>query len=290
MHQISLHTLAATAIIAMAIPLTAQISPCQQTAPCPVNPPKPPKLLSFTAEIKIHSVQTLADGTTITRDSKEQQARDSQNRYFSSRTNPFAIANEAADAFVFSNAHDPVDGTQTNWDSRTRKATVLKMPSRDQQHGCWASSSGGRWNFGPMPPQPRPAPSLGIGTGGGFITGAVASVGPSGPPPVRPRPTNEDLGTAVIMGLEAHGTRMTITTPVGAIGNDKPLVRTTETWTAPGLPTPLRQISSDPRTGTETREVVSLDLSEPPLSTFQPPEGYEITVDELHEVPCQTAP
>ena len=285
MHQISLHTFAASAIIAMTIPLTAQIAPCQQTAPCPVNPPKPPKLLSFTAEIKIHSVQTLADGTTITHDSKEQQARDSQNRYFSSRTNPFAIGGSADDAFTFSNAHDPVDGTQTNWDSRTRKATVLKMPSRDQQHGCWASSSGGRWNFGPMPPMPRPAPS-----GGGMIIGPVASVGSFVPPSVRPRPTNEDLGTAVIMGLEAHGTRMTITTPVGEIGNDKPLVRTTETWTAPGLLMPLRQNTFDPRTGTETREVVSLDLSEPPLSTFQPPEGYEITVDELHEVPCQTAP
>jgi hypothetical protein len=97
----------------------------------------------------------------------------------------------------------------------------------------------------------------------------------------------EDLGTIVIMGLEAHGTRMTMTTPAGEIGNDKPLVRITETWSAPGLLIPLRQITTDPRTGTDTREVVSLDLSEPPLSTFQPPDGYEITVDELHEVPCQ---
>ena len=89
------------------------------------------------------------------------------------------------------------------------------------------------------------------------------------------------------MGLEAHGTRMTITTPIGEIGNDKPLVHSTEVWNAKGLPLPLRQIISDPRSGTEIREVVSLDLSEPPLSTFQPPEGYEIIVDELHEVPCQ---
>jgi hypothetical protein len=89
------------------------------------------------------------------------------------------------------------------------------------------------------------------------------------------------------MGLEAHGVRMTITTPAGEVGNDRPLVRTTETWTAPGLLFPLRQIMTDPRSGTETREVVSLDLSEPPVSTFQPPEGYEIQVDEMHEVPCQ---
>jgi hypothetical protein len=38
--------------------------------------------------------------------------------------------------------------------------------------------------------------------------------------------------------------------------------------------------------GTETSEVIGLDLSEPPLSTFQPPEGYDIQVDEMREVPC----
>ena len=90
------------------------------------------------------------------------------------------------------------------------------------------------------------------------------------------------------MGLEAHGTRMTITTPVGEVGNDKPLVHTNEIWVAPGLPIPLRETTTDPRTGTRTSEVVSLDLSEPPVSTFQPPEGYEIHVDEMHEVPCQS--
>jgi hypothetical protein len=88
------------------------------------------------------------------------------------------------------------------------------------------------------------------------------------------------------MGLEAHGTRITFTTPAGEIGNDRPLVHTTEVWTTPGLLVPLRQITTDPRMGTETREVIGLDLGEPPLSTFQPPEGYDIQVDEMREVPC----
>jgi len=299
MHKTCLHTLTASAIIAIAISLAAQNAPCQQTVPCPVNPPAPPKPLSFTAEIKIHSVQTLGDGTTITHDSKELHARDSQGRFLTSRTgNPFsfgnpAFGNPAEDAITTANANDPVDGTQSLWDSRSKKARVLKMPPRDQQHGCWANSSGtSRWNYGGMPTQPPVAASssVGIGTGGGIgiVAGAVASVGPMGPVPARPRPTQEDLGSAVIMGLEAHGIRMTFTTPVGEIGNDKPLIRTTEIWNAKGLPLPLREIVSDPRSGVQTREVVSLDLSEPPLSTFQPPEGYEITVDELHEVPCQS--
>ena len=287
MHQIGLHTLAASAIFAIAIPLPAQNAPCQQTAPCPVNPPKQPKPLSFTAEIKIHSVQTLADGTTITRDGKELHARDSQNRSFNSRTNPFGPKDPAVDAYSWSNANDPVEGTQTNWDSRNRKARVLKMPPRDQQHGCWVSASGGQLNFNWRPtthPPPTSGPSMGTGAGGGNVTAFTTS---STAPPSRLLPlVSEDLGTAVIMGIEAHGTRTTISTPAGVIGNDKPIFRTNEVWVAPGLGIPLRQIITDPRTGSETREVLSLDLSEPPLSTFQPPEGYEITVDEFHEVPC----
>jgi hypothetical protein len=294
MHRIGLRALAAFAVIAFAVPLTAQNAPCQQTAPCPVNPPKP--LLSYTAEIRIHSVQTLADGTTITRDSKEFAARDSQGRFLSSNTgSPFGLGNSRGDEFTSGNANDPVDNTQTNWDSRSRKARVLKMPPIGERHGCWASDSETtRMNFGPGLPQPRPASgsSVGVGTGGGIGTGdgsMILSTGLFAPAPVRfhPATATEDLGTAVIMGLEAHGTRTTTTTSVGEVGNDKPLVHTTETWTAPGLLFPLRQISTDPRTGTETREVVSLDLSDPPLSTFQPPEGYEITADEMREVACQ---
>jgi hypothetical protein len=286
MHKIGLRTLSASAIIATAIPLTALNARSQQTPGVPQVPPQ--KQLSFTAEIKTHSVQTLADGTTITHDSKKLRARDSQGRSLNVASGtPYQLGNSSEEAFTWSNANDPVDSTQTNWDSRTRKATVLKMPSRDQQRGCWVSSSGGRWNFSPRPAQTRPTPSVGVGTGESLIAGPVISIRPFAPP-VRPRPTNEDLGTAVIMGLEAHGTRMTITTPVGEVGNDKPLVHTNEIWVAPGLPIPLRETTTDPRTGTRTSEVVSLDLSEPPVSTFQPPEGYEIHVDEMHEVPCQS--
>lgn len=288
MHKIGLRTLSAFAVIAFAIPLAAQKTVCPQTGPCPVNLPKPPKLLSYKAEIKIHSVQTLADGTTITRDSNELAARDSQGRFLSSRTGPFALGNSADDTITSANANDPVDGTRSNWNSRTRKATVIKMPPGDQLRGCWVSDSGTTsMSFGGQR-LAQPPPTGSIGTGSGLAGGSItASVGPLSTPPIRPRPTKEDLGTAAIMGLEAHGTRMTFTTPVGEIGNDRPLVRSTETWTAPGLFLPLRQITNDPRTGTETREVVSLDLSEPPISTFQPPEGYEIQVDEMHEVPCQ---
>jgi hypothetical protein len=46
-------------------------------------------------------------------------------------------------------------------------------------------------------------------------------------------------------------------------------------------------VNDSPQGGKTTTEVVRLDLSEPPLSTFQPPEGYEVVIEELHQVTCQ---
>jgi hypothetical protein len=46
-------------------------------------------------------------------------------------------------------------------------------------------------------------------------------------------------------------------------------------------------VTDDPRTGKRTRELVELSQSEPDPATFQPPEGYEVVTQELHEVPCQ---
>jgi hypothetical protein len=92
---------------------------------------------------------------------------------------------------------------------------------------------------------------------------------------------------ATIQGLEAKGTRVTSVIPAGQMGNDNPITTTQELWRAPGFRFPLREIYDDPRTGKRTREVVSLTIGEPDLSLFQPPEGYEVVNEEMHEVPCQ---
>ena len=92
------------------------------------------------------------------------------------------------------------------------------------------------------------------------------------------------------MGIEVHGYRMTLTTAAGQIGNDQPLVRTTESWMAPSLGIELRSTTDDPQSDKMTRELVSLDLNEPDPSTFQPPDGYEVKVEEMHPVACRQGP
>jgi hypothetical protein len=245
---------------------------------------------AYTAELKITSVQKLVDGTTISRETREMRARDSQGRFLHTNSS-FPNMNigfpdpGARSSVTWTNVSDPVEGTQITWDSQNKRARVIKLPPADQRQGCWATDAGNfRVSYGPSSQRVTATQGAGLGTG---VSAAIA-VMPNGtiPRPLRQTPAREDLGTATIMGIKAHGYRSTFTTPVGEIGNDRPLVRTNESWTAPGFDFPLRQVDTDPQSGTRTTEVVSLDLSEPDRATFQPPDGYEVVVDELHEVAC----
>jgi hypothetical protein len=221
------------------------------------------RLQAYTAEFKETRVQTLANGTTITRETSTTEARDSQGRSVS-------ISTQQRDGQAsFTNVHidDPVAGTRVDWNSQAKKVTVVKLPPADERHGCWNSAAGRLTvNYDPQSESVNP-PLV----------------------PARPsqheRPVFEDLGTTSILGIEAVGRRSTTTTPAGAVGNDEPLVTITEIWTAQGYPFSLRRLRDDPRMGKEDRELVRLDQGEPDTSLFQPPEGYEIVTDDM--VPCK---
>jgi hypothetical protein len=99
----------------------------------------------------------------------------------------------------------------------------------------------------------------------------------------------EDLGADTIMGVAVRGSRTTITTSAGAMGNDQPLVSTEEIWMAPSLGLVLRSTNDDPRMGKTNLEAVSLDLNPPDPALFQPPAGYELVTEEMQPVACQSA-
>jgi hypothetical protein len=228
----------------------------------------------YTAELKTTTVQLLANGATITRESTEVRAVDSQQRTYTSRTESRGSADQLP--FTWANVEDPVESTQANWDSQTKTARVIKLPPEAERHGCWATDSGNmRMGYGPATPEEMAAARQRIKA---MIPVSATRAS---------QPKTEDLGTTTIEGVEAHGQRFTNTIPVGQMGNDKELVTTNESWFAPSLGFELRSVNDDPRSGRSVTEVTHLDLSEPPLSSFQPPEGYEVTVEELHQVPCQ---
>jgi YD repeat-containing protein len=274
----------ALAAIAAAVPASAQLVSANH-APEPAAP--------YTAEFKITRVQTLANGATITHESKQIMARDSQGRTLNANT-PLSAADDQPENTI-TVVHDPANNTQTTWDSRSRRVRVLKMAPRGAQ-GCWSTVTGNSTSEvgGTMSTTVSGAAGSGAGAGSSALNVRLPdnpAAGPASVPRSEPvRPVREDLGTDTFLGVEVKGTRVTRTVPVGQIGNDVPLVTVSEMWSAPSLGLTLRDITDSAQSGKSTREAVSLDLGEPDPSLFQPPEGYEVTTEEMHPVACRQTP
>jgi hypothetical protein len=206
----------------------------------------PAARLPYTAEFKISRVQTLASGATITHESTQVIALDSQGRRMTATTDLPLAGDQTPITRV--TVMDPVARTNSSWTVPGQKATVIQMPAPGvSRTGC--------------------------------LTNMQVRLPDNQTQPERPKPIMEDLGTQTINGVEARGRRVTTTTPAGAIGNDAPLTSITETWTAfaPGLRGLfVRRVLDNPQTGKTTRELTNFTQAEPDASVFQPPEGYEI--------------
>jgi hypothetical protein len=91
------------------------------------------------------------------------------------------------------------------------------------------------------------------------------------------RTPGESLGKQVMEGVNAEGTRFVSTIDVGAIGNDRPIQITSESWYSADLQMVIMSKHSDPRTGDETFRVANISRSEPAAYLFQLPVGYQIS-------------
>jgi hypothetical protein len=214
--------------------------------------------LPYSAEFKTTRVQTLADGSTITHETTEVMARDSEGRTY--QLSSSASQGEDQRMHTSVDIDDPVAKTSTHWFVPGRRVTVDHRVDLGAAHtGCGVS-----------------------------ISAQVAA--PEQTEEQTIKPAQEDLGKQTFQGIEARGSRKTISYPEGTIGNSAPLVASFEVWfsSTPGLSgINVHQVSDDPRMGKTTRELVKFTQGEPDLSMFQPPDGYETLTQETHgEVRC----
>ena len=86
----------------------------------------------------------------------------------------------------------------------------------------------------------------------------------------------ESLGTQTINGAVAEGTRTTHIIPAGQIGNEKALQVIFERWYSADLQIVLKSTRSDPRFGTTTYTVTSLQRTEPAATLFTVPAEYTV--------------
>ena len=94
--------------------------------------------------------------------------------------------------------------------------------------------------------------------------------------PENPNIKTESLGTQVIGGVTAQGTRITRTIPAGQVGNQAPIVSVTERWYSPELQTDVMRKQVDPQFGEMTFQLTNIVRSEPDASLFQVPPNYAI--------------
>jgi hypothetical protein len=201
----------------------------------------------FTATVSVQNSQVLADGNQIQNTSTGTLARDSQGRTRRDLTLPAIgpVATAGKSAPHVSMINDPVG-----------KVHYMLDPDKKEAH----QMSGHRHKGG----------------GHGGPAGAAVLAGSRGEEADQANVTSNSLGTKTINGVSATGTLATRTIPAGAIGNQKPIVITTERWYSAELQTVVLTKTSDPRMGEFVRQLSNIQRQEPDASLFQVPADYTI--------------
>jgi hypothetical protein len=197
----------------------------------------------YSATRKTTRVQTLANGTTINRETIVKEARDSMGRTYREihqEAQEGAEENDFATVLVF----DPVNRVSISWNTRIKQATINHMPDLEQARS--EATTMPMIETRPRETAPASAPQM------------------------------ERLGVQTINGVSATGIRVTRVIPAGKEGNDQPITITTETWRSTELRVVVRNIDDDPRSGLTTTELTDIEQDEPSPSLFQAPEGYTV--------------
>lgn len=216
----------------------------------------------YQAEAVTEFVQTLADGNRIVRKSSSTVARDGEGRtrreHGLAAVGPMLAGGpELKSIFI----NDPVAGVSWVLEPGEKVARKMTRPGAGLPHEGVVKFAGPDGARGETIFIRRP----GEGPGGrGLFTKAL------------PKPETEDLGTKTMEGVEAKGTRTTVTIPAGEMGNEKPLVIVTERWFSPELNTVVMSRHSDPRMGETTFRLTQVSRGEPERSLFEVPADYTV--------------
>jgi hypothetical protein len=208
----------------------------------------------YSAEVVNETSQTLSDGNHIFRRTTSRVYRDSEGRTRREEDRP-----NGPPGITIS---DPVAGT--SWTLDVDRRTARQSAFFPRVFGGTVNRNGELERLNVL--INGQLASFVTAVGDAFVVGR-----PNG------QTVEEKLSPRTIEGVHVEGTRRTMTIPAGAIGNERPIVVTSEEWTSPELKAQLLSESNDPRTGTSTYKLVNLKRAEPAASFFQVPSDYTIT-------------
>ena len=256
----------------------------------------------YSAQAVTEITQTLSDGNRIVNKSTASVYRDSEGRTRREQTlraiGPFANEGEPPQSIFIS---DPVAGVSYSLEPRThvaRKMTPMRFefkgtpfeykvgpppPPFEFKGGTPPPSPGGEKPDASGGPPPAKAERIEIQIGGGFTRGAPPMPAEAGGGIVMEwhgtregKAKTESLGKQNIEGVEAEGTRSTVTIPAGEIGNERAIEIVSERWYSPELQVVVMTRHSDPRNGETVYRLTNINRSEPAKSLFEVPSDYTI--------------
>ena len=233
----------------------------------------------YSAQAVTESTQALADGNRIVRKSTAMLYRDSEGRTRREQTfkaiGPLAADGDPGQTIFIS---DPVAGVDYSLDVRNqtaRKMTPMQFsftmktpgPDGDKHAMVFEKQAADRIQI------ERSVVSSKIASGGPMVMewhGAREG-----------KAKKESLGKQMIEGVEAEGTRSTLTIPAGEIGNERPIEIVSERWYSPELQTVVMTRHSDPRFGETTYKLTNISRTEPERSLFEVPTGYTLKEETM---------
>lgn len=228
----------------------------------------------YSAEAITESTQTLSDGNRIINRSTASIYRDSEGRtrreHALKAIGPFA--NEGAPSQTI-HISDPVAAVSYVLDPRTqvaRKMPPMRFKFEFKTPRPDGTSDGG----GPNATEPFRVQLHSDGVMDKKMTETGVAMGLLSKN--NPNARKESLGKQNIGGVEAEGTRSTITIPAGEIGNERPIEIVSERWYSPDLQIVVMTRHIDPRFGENSYRLGNIDRSEPARSLFEVPAGYTI--------------
>jgi hypothetical protein len=242
---------------------------------------KPVKGAPYSAQSVTETKQRLADGNEIVNKSEATIYRDTQGRTRREQNLKTIGGLAGAPAVQLITISDPVAGVSYTLDPTAKTARKGTFNSFS-----WSSSAGAGGAsvnaVGSGPVTVTRAEGGGGGTGFTFSTSSGGQMASGGDRVILTRQgaentKREDLGTQTIEGVEATGTRSTITIPAGEIGNERAIDIVSERWYSKDLQTTVMSRRSDPRTGETIFRLTNINRSEPAGSLFEVPGDYKIT-------------
>jgi len=244
----------------------------------------------FSADVITQYDRTLDNGGHIRRESQGKVYRDSQGRMRTeSQTTSLQPASERSDRRI--TITDPLQQVIIYLNPKTKTATVFHFGDMAPAPVKTAKQSKAKdlskMHIGPAPPKlgaPQPevgvpqvpsgqgnAPSPSVPSRDSATSGLDASTLANST-----GATVVPLGTKTIEGMSATGSRTTRTMNPGTMGNDRPIVFISDTWTSTDLKVAVLTETDDGQAGHSTMKLANIVRSEPNPTLFQVPPDYTV--------------